>query len=194
MRRTEQLQGQRLMKFEDVYGRCYRGELSQVGASAIMGFSGRTLRRWRTRWAAVPKEGRLFRGQFAGGGRDMTEPNRSPRITQLSWGRLEVEGERTFKDAKLFPGGAREWDWRETGTHHVPGIQPADLEELLAHGSTAVVLSKGILERLQVCPETLALLEERGIPAHVLQTEQAVGRYNELRQTERVAGLFHSTC
>ena len=25
MRRTEQLQGLRLMKFEDVYGRCYRG-------------------------------------------------------------------------------------------------------------------------------------------------------------------------
>jgi len=124
----------------------------------------------------------------------MTEPNRSPRITQLSWGRLEVDGDQTFKDAKLFPGGAREWDWRETGTHHVPGIQPADLEELLAKGATAVVLSKGILERLQVGPETLALLEERGIPAHVLQTEAAVRRYNALRQSERVAGLFHSTC
>ena len=30
MRRTEQLQGLRLMKFEDVYGRCYRGDLSQA--------------------------------------------------------------------------------------------------------------------------------------------------------------------
>ena len=35
MRRTEQLQGLRLMKFEDVYGRCYRGDLSQVEASEI---------------------------------------------------------------------------------------------------------------------------------------------------------------
>ncbi len=124
----------------------------------------------------------------------MTEPDSSPRITHLSWGRLEVEGEQAFKDAKLFPGGAREWDWRETGTHHVPGIQPADIEELLAQGATAVVLSKVILERLQVCPETLALLEDRGIPVHVLQTEAAVRRYNELRDSERVAGLFHSTC
>ena len=124
----------------------------------------------------------------------MTEPDRSPRITQLSWGRIEVEDEATFKDAKLFPGGAREWDWRETGTHHVPGIQPGDVEELLARGATAVVLSKGILERLQVCPETLALLEERGIPVHVLQTEAAVRRYNALRDSEKVAGLFHSTC
>ncbi len=124
----------------------------------------------------------------------MTEPNPSPRITHLSWGRLDVEGEGTFKDAKLFPGGAREWDWGETGTHHVPGIQPADVEELLAQGATAVVLSKGILERLQVCPETITLLEERGIIVHVLQTEAAVRRYNALRDSEQVAGLFHSTC
>ena len=124
----------------------------------------------------------------------MADQTVSPRIAGLSWGRLEVEGEGTFKDAKLFPGGARAWDWRETGTRHLPGIQPADVAELLERGATAVVLSKGILERLQVCPETLELLEDRGVSAYVLQSEQAVRRYNELRETERVAGLFHSTC
>ncbi len=118
----------------------------------------------------------------------------SPRITHISWGRLEVEGKHSFKDAKLFPGGSREWDWRETGTSHVPGIQPADVEELLAHGATAVVLSKGMYERLQVCPETLQFLKEKGIPTYTLQTEEAVRRYNELREQERVGGLFHSTC
>jgi hypothetical protein len=35
----------------------------------------------------------------------------SPAITHLQWGQIEVEGKR-YKDAKLFPGGAREWDWR----------------------------------------------------------------------------------
>ncbi len=124
----------------------------------------------------------------------MGQQDRSPRITHLSWGRLEVEDDRKFKDAKLFPGGAREWDWRETGTAHVPGIQPADVEELLERGARAVVLSKGILERLRVCPETLQLLEESGIRAYVLQTEEAVCLYNELREKERVGGLFHSTC
>ena len=39
MRRTEQLQGLRLMKFEDVYGRTYRGELSQSEAAEILGMS-----------------------------------------------------------------------------------------------------------------------------------------------------------
>jgi hypothetical protein len=87
----------------------------------------------------------------------------SPRISRLSWGRVEVDDTRSFKDAKLFPGGAREWDWRETGTAHRPGIQPADVAELLDHGATTVVLSKGVLERLQVCPETLQQLRDRGV-------------------------------
>lgn len=118
----------------------------------------------------------------------------SPRITDLSWGRLEIEGQKRFKDAKLFPGGSREWDWRETGTDHVPGIQPADIEELLDRGATVVVLSKGIYERLQVCPGTLEMLKRRGIPVHILQTEKAVRLYNDLREKEPVGGLFHSTC
>ncbi|MBI4525418.1 MAG: Mth938-like domain-containing protein [Deltaproteobacteria bacterium] len=119
---------------------------------------------------------------------------RSPLITHCSWGRLEVEGGRRFKDAKLFPGGSREWDWSETGTDHVPGIQPADVEELLEHGAKVVVLSRGIYERLQVCSETLEMLKQRGIDFHLLQTEQAVDLYNKLRENEPVAGLFHSTC
>jgi hypothetical protein len=94
-----------------------------------------------------------------------------------------------LKDAKLWP-----WDWHETGTRHRPGVQPADLEELLEHGAEVVVLSKGILQALQVCPETLELLKNKGIPVHVLQTEGAVRLYNELAGEQRVAGLFHSTC
>lgn len=99
-----------------------------------------------------------------------------------------------YRDAKLYPGGAREWDWNETGTQHRPGIQPADVGELLEHGATVVVLSQGMYGQLEVCPETLDLLNERGATAHVLRTEQAVRLYNELRETEHVGGLFHTTC
>lgn len=119
----------------------------------------------------------------------------SPRITALSWGRLEVEGgSGPFKDAKLFPGGAREWDWRETGTRHEPGIQPQDVEELLERGAVSVVLSRGMHRRLRVCPQTLAMLGARGIPVHVLQTEEAMRLYNDLASREPVGGLFHTTC
>lgn len=119
---------------------------------------------------------------------------RSPRIAGLAWGRIDVEGVGRFRDAKLFPGGAREWDWREAGTAHVPGIQPDDVRELIDCGATTVVLSQGQLKRLQVCPDTLQLLEERGVRAHILPTREAVALYNRLREKERVAGLFHTTC
>lgn len=123
-----------------------------------------------------------------------------PRITHVSWGRLDIEngsenGTQSFKDAKLYPGGARAWDWNETGTSHTPGIQPADVEELLEHGASVVVLSRGMNRRLQVQSETLEMLDEAGVETHVLETEQAVERYNELQAAEEpVGGLFHSTC
>lgn len=120
----------------------------------------------------------------------------SPRISHISWGRLDIqEGERSFKDAKLYPGGARTWDWNETGTSHTPGIQPADVAELLEHGAEIVVLSRGMNERLQVKDETLDMLDDEGVETHVLQTKRAVERYNELQAEEApVGGLFHSTC
>jgi len=118
----------------------------------------------------------------------------SPRIERLSWGRIDVVGHGTFKDVKLFPGGARAWDWRETGTQHSPGIQPGDVAELLEHGAQVVVLSRGMLTRLKVCPETLELLRREGIAAHVLSTGKAVALYNQLAGERAVGGLFHSTC
>lgn len=119
----------------------------------------------------------------------------SPKITALSWGQIEIEGfSGMFKDAKLYPGGAREWDWSETGTRHTPGIQFADVEELLGHGATAVVLATGMHERLQVCPETIELLEARKIAVYVQQTKEAVRLYNQLRESVAVAALIHSTC
>jgi len=126
----------------------------------------------------------------------MTDSTTSPRISHVSWGRLDVEdGAQSFKDAKLYPGGARAWDWNETGTSHTPGIQPADVEELLDQGADVVVLSRGMNERLQVQSETLRVLEEAGVETHVLQTEEAVARYNDLQADGRtVGGLFHSTC
>lgn len=119
----------------------------------------------------------------------------SPKILRVSWGRMEAEGVPPGKDLKLYPGGGREWDWSETGTRHDPGIQPSDVDELLAHGVTAVVLSRGMQLQLQVDPATLELLEKQGIAVHVAETTEAVAIYNRLAAAaEPVGGLFHSTC
>ena len=119
-------------------------------------------------------------------------------ITNLAWGEMEVtvaERKLHFKDCKVWPGGACEWNWGETGTHHSPGIQPADIDEVLAQDVEVVVLSRGVFGRLNVCKETKALLRERGIAYHIEKTKKAVPLFNKLvRQGKRVGGVFHSTC
>ena len=125
----------------------------------------------------------------------MTETQEhSPRIAACSWGHLSIEGYGSLKDAKLYPGGARAWDWRETGTRHDPGIQPADVAELLDHGAEVVMLSTGVFRRLGVCAETLLLLKDKGVSFHVLPTPEAVAEYNRLAETLAVGALIHSTC
>jgi hypothetical protein len=107
---------------------------------------------------------------------------------------MEVEGLAPGKDFKLHPGGGRPWDWSEHGTRHDPGIQPADVQELIDRGCTVIVLSRGMELRLDTMPETLRLLEDNGIEVHVEETTAAVQVYNRLAETEHVGGLFHSTC
>jgi hypothetical protein len=125
----------------------------------------------------------------------MPDHPESPAITAESWGRLEVEGGHVFKDAKLWPGGAREWDWRETGTGHSPGIQPEDVAELVEHGAEVVILSRGRLGALKVPDATVADLRQRGVEVEVLKTGPALDRYGVLRREGRAVGaLIHSTC
>jgi hypothetical protein len=124
----------------------------------------------------------------------MSTDNQSPKVASIQWGKVSLEDGTTFKDAKLFPGGSRKWDWNETGTHHSPGIQPADVKELLDHGAKVVILSKGFNERLQVCDETKAFLSEQEVTYHIRQTEKAVQKYNQLRSSKPIGALIHSTC
>ncbi len=123
---------------------------------------------------------------------DQQQP-RSPRIVSIEWGRIEAERLGAGKDLKLYPRGGREWDWAETGTRHSPGIQPADVEDLLTHGASVVVLSRGMDQVLQVDPATLAYLEQRSVVVHVAETREAAEIYNKLAEDSPVGGLFHST-
>jgi hypothetical protein len=119
-----------------------------------------------------------------------------PRVTGLEWGRLEVEGRpEAYKDAKLWPGGSRGWDWNETGTRHSPGVQLADVEEILERGARAVVIGRGMHGRLEVPTETREALAERGVELHDARTPDAVETYHRLREkAPEVGALFHTTC
>ena len=125
----------------------------------------------------------------------MTVRPYSPRIARIEWGRVIVSGLGDYRDVKLWPGGGREWDWRETETHHVPGIQIADVEQLLDEGATVLVLSRGMDLVLQTAEETVEHLHRLGKVIHILETRKAVEKYNELVESgETVGALIHSTC
>lgn len=109
---------------------------------------------------------------------------------------MSIGGERhLFKDCKIWPGGARAWNWGETGTHHSPGIQLADVEEILAKGVDVLILTRGHLGQLGVSSDTEEALRDRGISCHIEKTKKAVRLFNDLsKQGKRVGGVFHSTC
>ncbi|XP_077307487.1 mth938 domain-containing protein isoform X3 [Lithobates pipiens] len=118
----------------------------------------------------------------------------SPEISRISWGNMSVGGQH-YKDCKVWPGGSRTWDWRETGTEHYPGVQPADVEEVVKKGVKTVVIGRGMSEALQVPVSTLEYIKSQGIDVLVFQTEKAVKEYNSLvSQGAQVGGVFHSTC
>ncbi|NXA81602.1 AAMDC protein, partial [Thryothorus ludovicianus] len=78
---------------------------------------------------------------------------------------------------------------------HSPGVQPADLEEVVQKGVKTVVIGRGMSEALQVPASTVEYLKQKGIDVLVLQTEKAVAEYNALAaRGAKVGGVFHSTC
>ncbi|MQB02061.1 MAG: hypothetical protein GEU78_17665 [Actinobacteria bacterium] len=118
----------------------------------------------------------------------------SPTIEATSWGSVRTSIG-TFRDVKLWPGGGRGWDWTESGTHHSPGVQPADVGELFDHGAEVVVIGRGRDVRLGVTEEARLAAEEAGVRIEAFETTAAVTRYNELASgTVAVGALIHSTC
>ena len=90
---------------------------------------------------------------------------------------MEVERLGRGKDFKLWPGGGRPWDWKESGTAHSPGILADDLQELVANGCRTVVLARGVFSRLKVSDEARTYLEAQGVEVIATDTNRAVQAY-----------------
>ncbi|XP_019723040.1 mth938 domain-containing protein isoform X2 [Hippocampus comes] len=103
----------------------------------------------------------------------------SPEIVSLSWGRMAVKGAPSpYKDCK-----------------HRPGVQVADVQEVLDKGVDLLLIGRGMNMALQVPPSTVERVTATGVQVRVLQTEAAVAEYNRLaRGGANVGGVFHSTC
>ncbi len=119
---------------------------------------------------------------------------RSPKITKIAWGSIEIDSTQVFKDVKLYPGDARAWNWHETGTRHSTGIQYSDVRELIENGAEEIILTKGVLGRLRVSPKLVEQLETEGLKVNVLKTKAAVKLYDSLIKRKKVGALIHTTC
>jgi len=121
-----------------------------------------------------------------------------PEVLNLSWGVIKVKhsGDTlTFKDAKLYPGHATAWDWGETGTHHNPGIQYADVREILNAGVDRIILTRGQYGNLGITNGLVDQIEQEDVAVDVAQTEEAVTMYERYRkQGVNVGIIIHSTC
>jgi hypothetical protein len=121
----------------------------------------------------------------------------APTITSISWGKIVVCGqgkELVYKDAKLWPSTSKVWNWKETSTEHVPGIQKADISEFI-NEVDIVILTRGMDLVLQVPQETISYVKALKKQCFVGQTKEMVKLYNDLiKQGKRVGGVFHSTC
>ncbi len=119
---------------------------------------------------------------------------KSPKITEHSWGKIVLEDGFMFKDAVLFPGGSFGWDWTISGTSHSRGIQAADVALPVIQGAKTLILSTGVFGRLKVPSELVKMLEDHGLKVYVKRTPEAIKLYNSLVDTEPVGALIHSTC
>ena len=119
-------------------------------------------------------------------------------ITHLSWGKMQINiqgKEYYFKDCKIWPEGACNWDWNLTGTSHETGIQPSDIKDILEHDIEVMVLSRGMDKQMKVAPETEEMLKSRRIEYHIKDTRKTVELFHNLfQQGKRAGGIFHSTC
>jgi hypothetical protein len=84
----------------------------------------------------------------------------SPRISHLSWGRIEVEGHLSFKDAKIFPG-----DGNGTGVKraHVmcPSFSPSSSRIDRARRKDRCTLKRGLGATASLSRNPRGLVQER---------------------------------
>lgn len=117
-------------------------------------------------------------------------------INECSWGVINTNDDKIYKDVRIFTDKTEKWDWGTTGTRHDPGIQIADVEDMLNSDVSYCVLSCGMQGVLKIKQETLDFLTQKNIKIYKDLTPEAIKIFNELstKFPNKVIGLFHSTC
>ncbi len=113
-----------------------------------------------------------------------------PEVQAYQFGLIVVDGQSYDRDLIVFPDRVRAGWWREEGH----SLSVADLVEVFDAQPELLIIGRGAHGRMTVPPHTKAALEQKGIEVMVLDTVEAVERYNQERSRRRVAAALHLTC
>ena len=122
---TAVLQGVRMMRFRDVFGRCEERELNQLEAAELLGVSERTFRRWSQRYEDEGEAGLLDRrlGKPSPKRVPWDEAERSARLYQERYAGFTVKH---FHEHLVRDHGFRwGYTWTKTFLHGRGLVAPA---------------------------------------------------------------------
>ena len=111
------------------------------------------------------------------------------RIEHYSFGKIVISGQTYAKDVIIFPDRVLSPWWRTEG--HL--LRLGDLTEALREMPEVLVSGKGYSGEMDVPDGLVQELEGRGIRVLASNTAEAVGVYNILNITKKIAAL-HLTC
>lgn len=108
-------------------------------------------------------------------------------IERTSFGKVVIDG-KSYGDVLIVAGKILERDWQE-GSHRV---SKGELEKLLSNEPDIVIIAtgqSGVLEAENV-------IEEIGKKTEliILETPEAIRKFNEFSKSKKVNALIHTTC
>lgn len=125
MKRAEVLQGVRMLRFRDVFGRCEEGALSKLEAAELLGIDERTFRRWCRRFEDEGEAGLLDRRLGKPSPRRVPE-DRAAGVEELYRTRYDGFTVKHFHEHLVKDHGFRwSYTWTKTFLHGRHVVPPA---------------------------------------------------------------------
>lgn len=112
-------------------------------------------------------------------------------IDSYEFGKVVVDGT-TYTSDCLIVGDCVHADWWRKAGH---SLVTEDLESVVAAGPSVLVVGCGASGMMRVPEDTGQALKSLNIELIALDTQKAIGRFNDLAETGRnVAAALHLTC
>ena len=113
-------------------------------------------------------------------------------IDSYSFGKMIINGKTFRKDLIILPDGTVLTPWQRKSGHR---LELSDLEAVLDSQTKILVIGTGKPGLMRPHATLVADLQEKGITAMVMSSQQAAEKYNALAGgSDAVAACFHLTC